>query len=101
MQNIKAIINNHNMKFSSKVQFQKQEVYCPLTGKCLLPNIVCQGKINATQCNYNPEVYFGVVEKLFKDSTTTSNPLSMKITKMTKNCQKNTGKLKETSLFQK
>ena len=67
----------------------------------MLPNIVYQGKISATQCNYNHEVYFGVVEKLFKGSTTTSNPLSMKITKMTKNCQKNTGKLKETSLFQK
>ena len=67
----------------------------------MLPNIVYQGKISATQCNYNHEVYFGVVEKLFKGSTTTSNPLSMKITKMTKNCQKNTGKLKETTSFQK
>ena len=66
-----------------------------------MPNVVYQGKINATQCNYNPEVYFGVVEKLFKDSTTTSNPLHMKIAKTTKNCQKNTGKLKETTLFYK
>ena len=43
----------------------RNKKYCPLIGKCLLPSIAYQGKINATQYNYNHEVYFGVVEKLF------------------------------------
>ena len=35
------------------------------------------------------------------DSTTTTNPLHIKIMQMAQNCRKNTGTLKETSLFQK
>ena len=35
------------------------------------------------------------------DSTTTPNPLHMKIKQMTQNCLKNTGALKGTILFQK
>ena len=55
--------------------------YCSLGGKRLSPNIVCQGKITSTQANYNDKVY------LFKDSTTTPNPLPMKSTQMTENCR--------------
>ena len=72
MQNIKGIINNHNMN----ILHQNNEIkdgcncrnkkYCPLGGKCLSPNIVYQGKINSSQPNYNEKVYFGVAEKSFK-----------------------------------
>ena len=75
--------------------------YCPLGGKCLSPNIVYQGKITLTQPNCNNKGYFGVAEKSFRDSTTTPNPLPMKITQMTQNCRKNTEKLKGTALFRK
>ena len=107
MQNIKGIINNHNMNIlhqNNEIKDQcncRNKKYCPLGGKCLSPNIVYQGKINSSQLSYNEKVYFGVAEKSFKDSTTTPNPLHMKIMQMTQNCLKNTGTLKGTILFQK
>ena len=42
--------------------------------KCLLPNIVYQGKLTSSQPTYTEKVYFGGTEKSFKDSTTTPNP---------------------------
>ena len=73
MQNIKGIINNHNMNILHQNNETKDECncrnkkYCPLGGKCLSPNIVYQGKINPSQPSYNEKVYFGVAEKSFKD----------------------------------
>ena len=72
MQNIKGIINNHNMNILPQNNEIKDECNCrnkyfPLGGKCLSPNIVYQGKINSSQPNYNEKVYFGVAEKSFKD----------------------------------
>ena len=75
MQNIKGIINNHNMNILPQNNEIKDECNCrnkkyfPLGGKCLSPNIVYQGKINSSQPNYNEKVYFGVAEKSFKDDT--------------------------------
>ena len=71
MQNIKAIINNHNMNILHQNKEIKDECncrnkkYCPLggTGKCLSPNTVYQVKITSIQSNYKDKVYFGVVEK--------------------------------------
>ena len=67
------------MKFSTKITKDKRngrnQKYCPLGGKCLLPNAVYQGKITFIQPNYKGKVYFGVTEKSFKDSTTTPNPI--------------------------
>ena len=73
MQNIKGIINNHNMNILHQNNEIKDECncrikkYCPLGGKCLSPNIVYQGQINSSQPSYNEKVYFGVAEKSFKD----------------------------------
>ena len=73
MQNIKGIINNHNMNILHQNNEIKDECncrnkkYCPLGRKCLSPNIVYQGKIKSPQPNYNEKVYFGVAEKSFKD----------------------------------
>ena len=108
MQNIKAIRNNHNMKILHQNNETKHECncgnkkYCPLSGKCLSPNIVYQGKINSFQPNYNDKAYFGVAGKSFKDRFYNHpNPLDMKIMQMTQNCRKNTGTLQGTTLFQK
>ena len=98
MQNIKAILNNHNMNILHQNNEIKNECncrnkkYCPLGGKCLSPNIVYQGKINSSQPNYIADA-----EKSFKDSTTTLNPLHMKIMQVTQNCRENTGTLKGTT----
>ena len=71
----------------------RNKKYCPFGRRCLSPNIVYQGEMTLTQPNYNDKVYFGV--------TTTLNPLPMKITQMTQNFQKNTGKLKGANLSKK
>ena len=71
MQNIKAIINNHNMNILQQNNETKDKCNCrnkkyyPLggTGKCLSPNTVYQGKITSIQPNYKDKVYFGVAEK--------------------------------------
>ena len=77
----------------------RNKKYCPLGGKCLSPNTVYPGKITSVKHNYKDKVYFGVVEKLLKDSTTTANILPMRITQMTQmSFRNNTGKL---TLFQK
>ena len=73
MQNIKAIINNHNMNIlhqNNKIKDEcncKKKKYCPLVRKCLLANTVYQGKITSIQPNYKDKIYFEVAEKSFKD----------------------------------
>ena len=85
MQNIKAIINNRSMNIlhqNNKIEDERNcrnQTYYPFGGKYLVPNILSRKK-TATQSNYNGKVYFGVEEKLFRDSATTPNPLPMKIT---------------------
>ena len=64
------------------------------------PSIVYWGKIDP-----NPTTMTKFTLELQKndskiDSTTTPNRLHMKIMQMTQNCQKNTGTLKGTTLFQ-
>ena len=72
MQNIKAIINDHNMNIlHQNNEIKKDECNCrnkkfyPLggTGKCLSPNTVYQGKITSIQPNYKDKIYFGAAEK--------------------------------------
>ena len=107
MQNIKEIINNQNINIPHKNNGIKDgcncrnKKYCPLGGKRLSPNMVYLGKAASTQPNYNDKVYFGYAEKQFKDYKTTPNSLPMKITQMSQNRQKNTGKLKGAALCQK
>ena len=80
----------------------RNKKYCLLGGNFLSPNIVYQGKINSSQPNYNEKVYFELQKSHSKiDSTTTPNPLRLKIMQMTQNCLRNTGTLKGTTLFQK
>ena len=44
----------------------RDKKYCPVGGKCLLPNIVYQEKITSSQSNYTENVFFAVAEKSFK-----------------------------------
>ena len=100
MQNIEAIINNHNINILHQNNEIKDECNCrimkyfPVGGKYLSPNTVYQGEITSIQPNYKDKVYFGVAEKVIKRS----NPLHIKIMQMTQSFQKNTGEL---TLFQK
>ena len=72
MQNIKAIISNHNMNILHQNNEIKDECnsrnkkYCPLGGKCLSPNTVYQRKITSTESNYNDKVYFKVAKSRSK-----------------------------------
>ena len=100
MQNIKAVINNHNMNIFHQNNEIKDECncrnrrYCPLGGKFLSPNAVYQRKdnFNSTQLQWQ-SLLFWVAEKL--------PMMKMKITQVTHNYWKNTGKLKGTTLFQR
>ena len=84
--------NNHNMNIFHQNKGIKDECNCrnknyfALGGKCLSPNVVYQGKITSTQPNNNDKVNFRVLKKSFQDSTNTSNPLPVKITRMIQNC---------------
>ena len=55
MQNIKAIISNRNMNIlhqNNEIRDEysyRNKKYCPLGWKCLLPNVLYQGKITLTQ----------------------------------------------------
>ena len=102
MQNIKVIINNHNMNILHENSRIKNECNCrnmkyyPLGGKCLSPHMVYQGKINSSQPNYNDKVYFAVAKKSFKDRFYNHTKSFTH-----EDCRKNTGTLKGTTLFQK
>ena len=59
MQNIKAIISNHDMSILHQNNKIKNECnciknkYCPLGRKCLSPNIVYQGKTTSSRRKWN------------------------------------------------
>ena len=55
MQNMKSIINNHNMKFLNNTAEKKKTVTaetrtnCPVNGKGLAPNIIYKARITSNQ----------------------------------------------------
>ena len=58
MQNIKSVINNHNMKvLNNTAEIEegcncRNRNNCPLNGKCLTPNIIYDAQIMSNQPNY-------------------------------------------------
>ena len=68
MQNIKTVINNHNMKVlnnTAKIEEGcncRNRNSCPLDGKCLTPNIIYEAQITSNQPNYKQKVYIGTAE---------------------------------------
>ena len=63
MQNIKSVINNHNMKILNNTNEIEEgcncrnKNSCPLDGKCLTPNIIYEAQITSNQPNYKQKVY--------------------------------------------
>ena len=57
MQNIKSVINNHNMKVLNNTAETEESCNCrnknncPLDGKCLTPNIIYEAQITSNQLN--------------------------------------------------
>ena len=55
MQNMKSIINNHNMNFLNNTAEKKKTVTaetrtnCPVNGKGLAPNIIYKARITSNQ----------------------------------------------------
>ena len=72
MQNIKSVINNHNMNVLNK-SAEIEEGYnwrnknnCPVDGKCLTTNIIYEAQITSNQLNYKQKNYIGAAETDFK-----------------------------------
>ena len=63
MQNIKSVINNHNVKVLNNTAEIEEDCNCrnrnncPVDGKCLTPNIIYEAKITSNQANYEQNVY--------------------------------------------
>ena len=72
MQNIKSIINNHNMEvLNNTAEIEegcncRNRNNCPLDGKCLTPNIINEAQITSNQPNYKQKNYIGSAETYFK-----------------------------------
>ena len=68
MQNMKSVINYHNMNVLNNTA-ETEEGYncrnrnnCPLDGKYLTPNIIYKAQITSNQPNYKQKVYIGTAE---------------------------------------
>ena len=72
MQNIKYVINNHNMKVLNDTTEIEESCNCrnrnncPLNSKCFTPNIIYKAQITPNQPNYKKNVYIGTAETDFK-----------------------------------
>ena len=72
MQNIKPVINNHNMKVLSNTAKIEEGCNCrhrnnfPLDLEFLTPNIIYEAQITSNQRNYKQKVYIGTAETDFK-----------------------------------
>ena len=72
MQNIKSVINNHNMKVLNNTTEIEEGCNCrnrnnfPLDGKCLIPNIMYKAQTTSNQPTYKQKVYIGTAEADFK-----------------------------------
>ena len=73
MQNIKSVINNHNMKVLNNAAEIEESCNCrnknnfPLDGKCFTPNIIYEAQITSNQLNYKQKIYIGTAETYFKN----------------------------------
>ena len=72
IQNIKSVINNHNMKIlNNTAEIEegcncRNRNSCPLDGKCLTLNIIYEAQIKSNQSNCKQNVYIGTAETDFK-----------------------------------
>ena len=72
MQNIKSVINNHNMKVLNNTTKTEESCNCRnknncrLDRKCLTPNVIYEAQITPNQLNYKQKIYIGTAETDFK-----------------------------------
>ena len=72
MENIKSLINNHNVKvLNNTAEIQescncRNKNNCPLDGKCLTQNILYEAQITSNQLNYKQKIYIGAARTDFK-----------------------------------
>ena len=72
MQNIKSVINNHNINvLNNTADIEDSCNYsnknnCPLYGKSLTSNIIYEAQITLNQLNYKRKIYLGTTETDFK-----------------------------------
>ena len=72
MQNMKSVINYHNMNvLNNTAEIEegcncRNRNKCPLDGKCLTPNIIYEAQIMSNHPNYKQKVYIGTAETDFK-----------------------------------
>ena len=97
MQNIKSVINNHNMKvLNNTAEIEescncRNKNNCPLDGKCFTPNIIYEAQIKSNQPNYKQKIYIGTAETDFKHSFNNhKNHSTLNTMRTTQNHLKNT-----------
>ena len=101
MENIKSVINNHNMKvLNNTVEIEescncRKKNNCPLDGKCLTPNIIYEAQIALNQLNYKQK------QILNTGLAATQNHSTLNAMKTTQNYLKNTGPENATILHKK
>ena len=72
MQNIKSVINNHNIKVLNNTTETEETCNCrnknncPLDGKYLTANIIYEAQIMLHQLNYKQKIYIGATKTDFK-----------------------------------
>ena len=72
MENIKSVINNHNIKvLNNTTEIEescncRNKNNCPVDRKCLTPNIIYEAQIILNQLNYKQRIYIGIAETNFK-----------------------------------
>ena len=65
---------------------------CPLDGKCLTPNIICEAQITSNEPNYKQKVDIGTAKQILNTGlTTTQNHSILNTMRTTQNYLKNTG----------
>ena len=69
LQNIKSVINNHNMNVLKNTAEIEESCNCrnnncPLDGKCLI--LIYEAQITSNQLNYKQKTYIGTAEIYFK-----------------------------------
>ena len=97
MQNMKSVINYHNMNVLNNTAEIKEGCNCrnrnncPLDGKCLTPNIIYEAQIISNQPKYKQKVYIGIKQISKAGLTTTQNHSTLNTMKTTQNYIKNIG----------
>ena len=85
MQNMKSVINNHNMKVLNNTAEIKESWNCrnksnsPFDEKFLTPNIIYEAKITSNQHNYKENIYISNTDITTTWNLSTTNNMKMRL----------------------